>query len=509
MNAVAAPAAVMLPAPRRAVDDTEAVAVLPALFVPEASQWLSTSSGRIAGEGYSWMQAVHWVAESGLYNPRQHRSHGPRSFGPTTVRVAQELAELFPCRPGIEYLVRRTGLSERSVEYHLGMLREAGLLAYIVRGTRVRGERALASEFARMVPLEFDVALGIRTVLRDEAAPAYTRAVTGIAETGWELMARLGKKASRKLRRPRLKMSPKALLADARAGADGGAGTAVSAGSRCTPMGGSADGSSSAGTTSLPPETRLASGADKSSNSEKSKGKAGGRKSGRWPSNDVGRRYQLGRELTQQVEWLRGCSVPRISWVARAVADAGWSATEVLAWLHLRGTAQTVYRGSGLLAVLLSTAETVLDTPAKRVDAITQWRSAQEAQRRRRIEKVRADRERYDGDWQLPQSRAVHSEMDSAIAQLKSTSRAVLQRLLDDGEGSGATSYELDVQELAGIRAAAQAGLETGDTTLINDTVHGCGLGEAVRVYGKDLIRRAHQLDRVRRSSLSTYAYGA
>ncbi|MEU5599170.1 hypothetical protein [Streptomyces sp. NPDC020298] len=35
------------------------------------------------------------------------------------------------------------------------MLREAGLLAYIVRGTRVSGESAQASEFARMIPVEF------------------------------------------------------------------------------------------------------------------------------------------------------------------------------------------------------------------------------------------------------------------------------------------------------------------------------------------------------------------
>nr|WP_011116913.1 hypothetical protein [Streptomyces violaceoruber]AAO50158.1 hypothetical protein [Streptomyces violaceoruber] len=136
MSAVAASTVVMVPVPRPSVDDADGVAVLPGLFVPEASQWLSTSAGRLAGDGYSWMQAVHWVAGSGLYKPRRHRSHGPRSFGATTVRVAQELAQLFPCRPGIEYLMRRTGLAERSVEYHLGMLREAGLLAWIVKGTR-------------------------------------------------------------------------------------------------------------------------------------------------------------------------------------------------------------------------------------------------------------------------------------------------------------------------------------------------------------------------------------
>ncbi|MGW7071839.1 hypothetical protein ACWGII_30745 [Streptomyces sp. NPDC054855] len=146
----------------------------------------------------------------GLYEPRRHRSHGPRSFGPTTLRVAQELAQLFPCRPGIEYLVRRTGLSERSVEYHLGMLREAGLLAWIVKGTRVSGGPAQASEFARVIPVEFDVVLGIRTVQRDQGAPSYTRAVSGIAETGREAMAKLAKKASTKVRRPRSKSSSKA-----------------------------------------------------------------------------------------------------------------------------------------------------------------------------------------------------------------------------------------------------------------------------------------------------------
>ncbi|MFD7961295.1 transcriptional regulator [Streptomyces zaomyceticus] len=508
MSAVAAPTVAIVPAPRPAGDDT--VGMLPELWVPEALQWLSSSAGRVALEGYSWMQAVHWVAGSGLYQPRRHRSSGLRSFGPTTVFIAQLLAELTPCFPGMKYLIRRTGLSKRIVNYHLAALRETGLLAYISKGTRVRGARAETSEFARMVPVEFDVALGIRTVLRDEAAPAYTRAVTGIAETGRELMARLGKKASRKLRRPRPKTSPKASLAGAQEGADGVGGTPVSVGSRCTPMGGGVDGSSSTTTTSLPPESRLASGESKSLSRKKYQAQAAGRGSGgRQKLNKIGRRYQLGRELTEQVEWLRSCSVARVSWVARDVADAGWTATEVLAWLHLRGTADRVHRGSGLLAVLLNGAETVLDTPARRADAIEQWRGAQEARRRHRIEQVRADRERYEGDWQLPESRGVHSEMDSAVAQLKNASRALVQDLVDDAEGTGVALYEIDDQELADIRAAAQTGLESGDTTLINDTVHGCGLEEAVRIYGEDLIRRAHQLDRFRRSSLSTYAYGA
>ncbi|PIB04525.1 helix-turn-helix domain-containing protein, partial [Streptomyces sp. HG99] len=441
MSAVAAPAAATIPTARSSVDDV-AVSVLPALYVPEASQWLSTSTGRIALDGYSWMQAVHWVAGSGLYRPRRYRSHGPRSFGPTTVRVAQELAQLFPCRPGIEYLVRRTGLSERSVEYHLGMLREAGLLAYIVRGTRVSGETAQASEFARMIPTEFDAALGIRTVLRDEKAPAYTRAVTGIAEAGRELMAKLAKKAARKVRKPRSKTSSKAPARGARKGADQGVVTAVSDEVRCTPMQVGTSALSTAGTTSLPPESKLASGVSKSPTPKKSK--AGGRRK----LNTVGRRYQLARELTQELDWLRGCSVPRIAWVARSVADAGWTVTDVKAWLHFRGEAAHVRRGSGLLAVLLANAVTVLDTPAKRADAIEQWRGAQEAARRDRIRQVRARTERYDGDWRAPVSRSVQLEVEAAIAQVREMEHGGRHQDQDhavDGQDAG---LELGGEEL-------------------------------------------------------------
>ncbi|MFJ6355166.1 transcriptional regulator [Streptomyces sp. NPDC092046] len=500
---VAAP----LPEPVVPVPDLVAdeVVLLPELWVPEASQWLSTSSGRIAGEGYSWMQAVHWVAGAGLYQPRRHRSHGPRSFGPTTVRVAQELAALSPCRPGIEYLVRRTGLSERSVQNHLQILREAGLLAWIVRGTRVSGGPAQASEFARMIPVEFDLALGIRTVQREEDAPAFTRAACGVAEAGRELMAKLARKAARKVRRPRSQASRKAPAKGARTGAAEGSGTAASVGVRCTPMQVGTSAGFSAGGTSFPPESRLASGDAKSHIEEKSSSRT--RSLGKL--NRVGRRYQLARELIQELDWLRGCSVRRIAWVARNVADAGWTVTDVRGWLHLRGEAATVRRASGLLAVLLAGAESVLDTPRKRAAAVEQWRGAQEAARRHRIQQVRADRERYEGDWQAPQDRAVHSEVRGAVAQLHSSPRPALQDCPDDESGLGAAAFAIDDKDLADIRAAAEAGLQHGDTTLITDTIHACGHDQALHVYGPELMHRARQLDQVRRSSLTRYAYGA
>ncbi|MER5974601.1 transcriptional regulator [Streptomyces sp. NPDC002055] len=497
MSAVAEPAAVMLPAPRRAVDDADAVAVVPELFVAEASQWLSTSSGRIAGEGYSWMQAVHWVAGSGLYQPRRHRSHGPRSFGPTTVRVAQELAALSPCRPGIKYLMRRVGLSERAVQDHLRILRETGLLAWIVKGTRVAGDGGQASEFARMIPPEFDVALGIRTVQRDEDAPAYTRAVSGIAEAGRELVAKLAKKAARKVRKPRSTTSSKAPAK----GAEQGAVTAVSDEARCTPMQVGTSALSTAGTTSLPPESKLASGEAKSPTPKKSKAKAGGRRK----LNVVGRRFQLARELTQELDWLRGCSVPRIAWVARGVADAGWTVTDVRGWLHLRGEAARVRRGSGLLAVLLAGAETALNTPAKRADAVEQWRGAQEAARRDRVQQVRARTERYDGDWHAPSSRAVQEEVEAAFAQVRDAANGGRHQDQDDVADDQDLEAELSEQELAQLRADAWGQLMEGETDLVMTAVNSLGPPAAERIYGAELVHRARQIASGSRSSLMTY----
>lgn len=489
---MAAQAAALIPAPRASADGGVAVDVLPTLYVPEAGQWLSASEGRVAPDGYSWMQAVHWVAGAGLYQPRRYRSHGPRSFGPTTVRVAQELAQLFPCRPGIEYLVRRTGLSERSVEYHLGMLREAGLLAYIVRGTRVSGETAQTSEFARMVPVEFDRALGIRTVLRDEDAPAYTRSMSGIADAGRELMAKLGRKAARKVRKPR----PKSSSRGARKGAGQGSVTAVSDEVRCTPMQVGYSSLSSAGSTSSPPESKLASGVSKLSHPKKTAAKAGSRRK----LNVVGRRFQLARELTQEIGWLRGCSVPRIAWVARDVADTGWTVTDIKAWLYLRGETANVRRGSGMLAVLLASAVTVLDTPAKRAAAVEQWRGAQEAARRHRIRQVRAGRERYEGDWQAPSSRSVQRQVEAAFAQVRETGNG--GRRQDQGHAANGPDVPLEMseQERKDLVAAAAGELMRGETTLITSLDR----ETAVQIYGQRLVRRAHQIERGFRSSLMT-----
>ncbi|MEW2577726.1 helix-turn-helix domain-containing protein [Streptomyces syringium] len=463
MSGTAAPVAVLIPAPRPSVDG-DTVSVLPGLYVPEVRQWLSTSAGRIAGDGYSWMQAVHWVAGSGLYEPRRYRSHGPRSFGPTTVRVAQELAELFPCRPGIEYLVRRTGLSERSVEYHLGMLREAGLLAYVVRGTRIRGAAAQASEFARMVPVEFDMALGVRT-----AGEGTGRRMTGIAEAGRELMAALAKKAARKVRKRRAKSSSKAPAKCARKGAV----AAVSDEARCTPMGGSSRSVSSAGTTSFPPESKLASGRSDSPTPKKVK-------RGRRKLSSVGRRFQLASELIRQVPWMGRAAVPRIAWILREVADAGWTADQVIAFLDCGDAPGIVHRPSGFLAGRLKGAVALWPTEEGRERAVQAYRDSRRAEKSRHQE--------WEGTWQAPRSMAVRRMVAEAFAPQAQPS--------DQGESLPELGgvEDLSEQDVADMRATGWGEFMAGDTTLVKTTYDALGPAAAVHIFGADLVQRARKL---------------
>ncbi|MGW6287363.1 helix-turn-helix domain-containing protein [Streptomyces sp. NPDC055107] len=469
MSAVTAPPAALLPAPRPPADG-DTVCVLPTLFVPEPCQWLSTTAGRVALEGYSWMQAVHWVAGSGLYKPRRHRSHGPRSLGPTTVRVAQELAQLSPCRPGIEYLVRRTGLSERTVEYHLGMLREAGLLAYVVRGTRIRGKKAQASEFARMVPPEFDAALGIRT-----AGEGTGRRMTGIAEAGRELMAALSKKAARKVRRRRAKSASRTSAKGARKPAEQGVGTAVSDEVRCTPMGGSSRSASSAGTTYCPSENKLASGQSESPTPKTTK-------RGRRKLNAVGRRFQLASELIRQVPWLGRASVPRIAWILKEVSDAGWTADQVIAFLDCGDAPDIVHRPSGFLAGRLKGAVALWPTEQGRKRAVEEYRDS------RRAEKAR--HQEWEGDWTLPRSMAVRRLVAEALAPQQP------QYELPDGhQDAGETGPEVPSEdELKELRAVAWQEFMLGRPDQVVMTLDTLGPNAAVQIYGGHLVKRVRKL---------------
>ncbi|MFI6653259.1 transcriptional regulator [Streptomyces sp. NPDC050529] len=317
-----------------------------------AAQWVSTTTGRITTDGHSWMTAVHWVADPKTTRYLPARTHGPRAMNQTTIVIAQELANLLECRPGIAYLARKAKCSERTVKYHLGMLREAGLLAYRSMGTRISGGPNQASEYERVIPAAFDEALGIRTVQRDETAPAYTRVPVGIAEEGRKLIGKLAKRAARKVRRTPSR-------------------TRVSGKARCTPMQGGSSGSSSTGRSIPPSEKRLASGSDTHPTPKKIN-------RGPQKLNRVGRRYQLARELITNVPWLQKASAPRISWIARHCADAGWTWREVQAAAeeHSPIDPADTRRPSGLLAYRLKGIHRLYAKPEAREQMVLAWQES-------------------------------------------------------------------------------------------------------------------------------------
>ncbi|MFI9331918.1 hypothetical protein ACIGZJ_30805 [Kitasatospora sp. NPDC052868] len=304
--------------------------------VPAPQQWVSTTPGRIVTDTYSWLQAVHWVHGAGIapVPPK-----GPK-FGLTTVRIAQELTKLTEVRPGVAYLMQVLKLGERTVQYHLAHLRATGLLAYIEAGTRLpRTEDRTwvarrTSHFALTVPQAYDQALGIRTTGKGP-----TRRMTGIAEAGRQTIARLGKLASKAVRRRRKK--------------------ATASRTRCTPMVG---GTATASDPDVPPAGPLEGNApNRTRQQQTSKTRKG---------NKITRRFRLAAQLKERVLWLSGTTVARMSWVLSEVSDAGWTVDEVQAWLALRDAPHDLRRGSGLLASRLVGATVVWPTPAARRRAV-------------------------------------------------------------------------------------------------------------------------------------------
>lgn len=430
-----------------------------AATVPGPAQWLAQSDCRIAPDACSWLQAVHWFHDHG---PRAHgRSHGPSRIGRTTLRLAVVLARLKECRPGVDTLASWLKLSERTVQYHLRLLREAGLLAYISKGTRISGVGGRASEFARTVPPLFDTALGLRTGPSEQ----YIRAVHGIDEDHRPLMARLVKKARRSLKPKRTKAvkSPNS--------------SAGSAPSSCTPRGVCTSSSSTTGTTSLPPESKLGSGTSKSTSAEKNQ------RAQRGPRrlNTVGRRYQLAFELVQQLDWLSRAAVPRIAWICRDVADAGWTATEVIAVVSQDSPPHRVRRPSGFLAGRLNGAHRLYDTPAKRQAIVEWWRASRQAARDRHAE--------WAGDWQPPASRAVARRVNDALAQVHWPAPAPALDALPVGDDGLADLEHLTRDEIVDLRAAAMK-----DSGLIETTIAVCGENYARRLFTNHLVDQARRL---------------
>ncbi|MCX4826682.1 helix-turn-helix domain-containing protein [Streptomyces sp. NBC_01142] len=435
--------------------------------VPSSGQWMSTTDGRIAPSGEAWLEAVYWFYKYGPYSAG--RAHGPKKFGGTTLRMAKAIAHLTECRPSIGNLVEWLKLSERTVKYHLAMLRESGLLTYRSKGTRVAGSGGRASEFERTIPQVFDDAAGLRTGPSDKLI----RAVHGFSPEKIPLLKELHAAA----RPPRRKKRTK--------GANRRAVKATSGTSSCTPMVVSTSSSSTAGDLNSPSESKLASGQHKSPSPKKPT---------RRTLNATGRRYQLAAELIQQVSWLGRAAVPRIAWIVRHVADAGWSTAEVIAVVGLEAPARRVHRPSGFLANRLKGAHLLYDTPAKRAAIVDHWRDSRHAEHDRHAEW-------WEGDCRRPASRAVAREVDAAFAQLQRPSAPAQEdRELAVGDDGLVDLEQLTRDEVIELRAAALK-----DPALVRATVHACGETYARRLFTSALVDQVQRLTRLGRTVVHSW----
>jgi DNA-binding transcriptional ArsR family regulator len=430
------------------------------LMVTAASQWLHATTGRIATCAHSWMQAVHWVHGSGLYTP--NRSHGPRQMNETTLAIAQEISALTECRPGIAYLARKTKVAERTVEYHLGMLREAGLLVYRSKGTRIRGGGNQASVYERIIPVAFDTALGIRTV-----GEGVQRRPVGASMEHRSTLGKLAKKAARKVRRPRRR-------------------TPVSGRGRCTPMQGGTSGTSSTAGTHSPSESKLASGEAKSPTPKKSN-------RGPRTLNKIGRRFQVARELITTVPWLHRASRERIAWVIGKFTDAGWTAREIQAAAELTPMpARGVSRPSGLLASRLASKHLVFDTPAKRAELVALWEDSRHAAQERHAETG------CDGLGNGPKSVAARRAMDEAFA-------AIQAQLAPESDEEGLAPLgsidDLTPQEVIDLRLEAMK-----NPGVVLDMIQALGERDARRLYTNRLVDQALALEAINARRSATFA---
>ncbi|MEZ7005632.1 winged helix-turn-helix domain-containing protein [Streptomyces sp. AD55] len=406
------------------------------------------------------MTAVHWITElatKGHYRPT--RRQGPK-WGPTTLAVAQEIAALKECRPGIDYLARKLKVSVRTIKYHLGMLRETGLLVYRSKGTRVSGVGGRASIYERTIPHAFDTEMGIRTI--GEGA---TRRVVGAAQETRAALGKLAKKAARKAPRPRRR-------------------TPVSGQRRCTLMQGGTSSTSSTALTHNPSESKLASGQSKSPTPESSK-------RGPRTLNKVGRRYQLARQLITQVPWLRNASTARIAWIIRHVADAGWTVTEVQAAAEQFVSDREPHRPSAVLAFRLASCHLLYTTPARRKALVEDWRDSRRAEQTRHAETA------FDDMGTGPRTVAARRAMDEAFAAIRDRLAPQMPEVELAPLGS---IDDLTRQEVLDLRHEAAK-----NPAMVLDMIQALGERDARRLYTNRVVDQTLALERIN-ARRDTYA---
>ncbi|MEU6349966.1 hypothetical protein ABZ896_11630 [Streptomyces sp. NPDC047072] len=127
-----------------------------------AEQDIDTTASRRTRRG-DFLRAATWAITERLHPKAQD----------TTLRVAKDLAARLNADGHVAYcrdaMWRRLGLSRRTLERHIAVLRELGLLAWVVHGSRTNTRPAgsgdwagTATIYAAVVPRAWDHALGHR-----------------------------------------------------------------------------------------------------------------------------------------------------------------------------------------------------------------------------------------------------------------------------------------------------------------------------------------------------------
>ncbi|MFJ4152003.1 hypothetical protein ACIP10_31130 [Streptomyces galbus] len=168
-------------------------------FIPvceHADQEVSTTASRRTRRG-DFLRAATWAITQRLH---------PKA-GDTTLRVAHDLAARLNADGHVAYcrdsMWRRLGISRRTLERHISILRELGLLVWAVHGSRANTRPAGSGEwagtatiYAAVVPPAWDDALGHRV-----SGHGYHARHIGFTEHGRQLAIAEARHRARSLRR--------------------------------------------------------------------------------------------------------------------------------------------------------------------------------------------------------------------------------------------------------------------------------------------------------------------
>ncbi|MFF9593840.1 hypothetical protein ACF1FX_32430 [Streptomyces sp. NPDC014646] len=100
-------------------------------------------------------------------------------------------------------------------------------------------------------------------------------------------------------------------------------------------------------------------------------------------------------------------SAARIAWILKDVADAGWTADQVIAFLDCGDAPGIVHRPSGFLAGRLKGAVALWPTKEGRERAVQAYRDSRCAEKARHQE--------WEGDWTPPRSESVRRLVAAAV----------------------------------------------------------------------------------------------